>query len=89
MITSAEDLVHLMQWDKPVKNQPVQPQIPIFNQYTSQEQSIVDELNASGATHVNILAAKLGKRVHELTALLIDMEFKGYIHALPGGKYTI
>lgn len=89
MITGADDLIDLMQWDSPAKINPVQPKIPIFNQYTPQEQTIIDELNASGATHVNILAARMGKRVHELTAILIDMEFKGYIHALPGGKYTI
>lgn len=89
IITSAIDIVNVMQWDTHDRNRTIEPKLPIFNEYTPRERRVIDFLTEAGASHINLLAAHMELRVHEMTALLIDMEFKGYLHALPGGKYSL
>lgn len=86
LISSADDLFDLMRWEKP-NREPMEQ--TLFPEYSAVEQKVIDLLTSNGDTHINAISIKLELPVHKTLSLLVDMEFKGYIHSIPGGKYSI
>lgn len=84
LIQSADDLIDAMGW-------PCKPTSPeqgrLFPEMTPDEQRVVDLLTRQGEAGINRLSVELDINVGRLTALLIDMEFKGLVIKFPGGKY--
>ena len=88
LITSAEDLLEAMNW-KPNALQTMQASLSQEEnvEITDEEQSILQYLNQSGEGQINHMAAELGYAVATLSALLVELEFKGKVIAFPGGVY--
>lgn len=86
MVRDASDIIEAMQW--PVKSdRPVQP--TLFPEVTADEQRVIDILRQEGEAHVTALTSRLAMPPHRVTALLIEMEFKGLLLAFPGGNYRL
>ena len=87
LIQSADDLINAMGWAQEKLSQGIQKEL--FNVYTEKEQQVIDYLTANGEAWINNLAVALNTPMHKLMALLVDMEFKGYIANYPGGRYRL
>lgn len=86
LIRDADDLCRALRW--PVINDPdnIQtPQLPI--ELNSDEARIVEFLTTNSDASLQQLTASTGFSVSKLMSLLIDMEFRGLVLALPGGRY--
>lgn len=89
LITSAADFAEAMMWYTPPskRKKPVQQQL--FPDMSEQERAVVDILRKSEQLQLDQLAVKTGIAVHSLSALLFEMEIKGWIKPVPGGHYRL
>jgi DNA processing protein len=87
MITSADDLLELMNWNSNKKVKSVQKQL--FIQLSEDEQKIIDLLQAKDALHADELLYQTGIANSQLAAVLLQLEMQGIIKALPGKQYRI
>lgn len=84
LITSPDDLIESMGW-------PVRPdegtQQELFTELTPDEQAVADVLTRKGEATLNEIAVSVGIPLPRLMGLLIDMEFRNLLLAIPGGRY--
>lgn len=86
LIRNAEDLCRAQHWPMRAAHQEGDdPQLPI--ELNSDESQIVDFLGQNPDATLAQLTAATGFRISKLMSLLIDMEFRGLVLALPGGRY--
>ena len=53
------------------------------------EKEIYENLKQEGEMSIDVICRKLGKPVSKLSAILLQMEFKGIIKCFPGNIYRI
>ncbi|MBA3829250.1 MAG: DNA-protecting protein DprA [Taibaiella sp.] len=87
MITCADDLLTLMNWDQDAKPKAVQKQL--FLNLSADEQKIVDLLQAKDAVHADELYHGSGMNNSQLAATLLQLEMQGLIKTLPGKNYRM
>ena len=85
MITSADDLATAMRWEK---TQSENKEISLFPVFTDEEEKIMTLLCKSESVHINALCASTGIQISRLMSLLVELEYKGCINALPGCNYS-
>lgn len=88
VIENIEDLEAVMGWDSYSNGKSVK-QLPLFNLLSEEEISIINILRESNSEMIDVLAYKTGLPMAKLSALLLNMEFSGYIKALPGKIYKL
>ncbi len=86
MITSAEDLIEAMGWDRPTAK-PIQNKIKFEGD--SDSQSIVSLLGSEDELSLNQLTALSGLNVAQLTSILMDLEMDDIVLSLPGKRYRL
>ena len=86
LLTSAEDFAAAMNW--PMRTAEPQQQT-LFPEVSPEQQAILEFLTANGQSQVNPMSVQLNIPVGKLMALLIDLEFKHLVAALPGAKYQL
>ena len=86
LITSAADLVYLLNWELPttLKKEQKAIQKQLFVSLTAEEQSIYEYLQKTGKEAIDIIAVNCNIPVYRLSSLLLNMELKGVIRPLPG-----
>lgn len=83
MMTSAADLIYLLNWDIPEKKtQSVQKQL--FVDLDDTEQSIYDYLLKDGKRTLDTIALECKLPIFKVSSTLLNMEMKGVIRPLPG-----
>jgi DNA processing protein len=87
MITKADDLVQLMNWDKDKKPKAVQKQL--FITLTTEEQKIIDLLQTRDNVHADEIFHYSGLANSILAATLLQLEMQGIIKSLPGKYYRM
>lgn len=92
LFSSAEDMLDDLKWlsetrRKTLNRQGVQTEL--FPNLTDEERAVVDILGESEGMQVNELAMRLGQPVQQLSALLFEMEMKGYVAPVAGGVYRL
>lgn len=87
MVTSAEDLLELMNWDEAVKKKPVQKQL--FINLSEEEQAIYKLLTDKDNVHADEILHQSGMSNSKLAATLLGMEMQGLIKTLPGKYYRL
>lgn len=87
LVQSADDLAKFMCWD--TQALPRERQQELFAALTADEQTIVEVLRADDTVYINHLALRSGIPLQKLLGLLVQMEFKGLVQALPGSHYKI
>lgn len=84
MITTADDLLKLMNWEKnAVKEQTLFPVVD------EEQQAVLDLLQKEKMLHINVISNTLKMPVQKTSALLTGMVFDDLIQQLPGDVYSI
>ncbi|MGN0187573.1 MAG: DNA-processing protein DprA [Paludibacteraceae bacterium] len=87
LVQSADDLANFMCWN--TQPLPRERQQELFAALTADEQAIVDVLRTDDAVYINHLAQRSGIPLQKVLGLLVQMEFKGLVQALPGSHYKM
>lgn len=82
IITSPEDIIVYMGWKK--EKQGAVVQLPLFADLSKDESLVIETLRRSGKSTLDSLSIEIKKPIPALSALLLEMEFKGLIRSLPG-----
>ena len=86
LIECLDDLEYFMSWqpdDKPVVSQP-----RLFTDLSDIQQIIVDSIGVNSLS-VDEICEKTGISISQLSSVLLELEFKDVIVALPGRRYRI
>lgn len=82
VLTSAADLIYMLNWDLETKAKPVQKQL--FVSLDNDEQKIYDYLIKTGKELLDVIALECDLPIYKLSGMLLNMELKGVIRPLPG-----
>ena len=75
-----------MCWNAPRK-QAVQRSL--FPELTDEEQVVTNYLTQKGEGQINRMNVDLNQPLSQLLSILVELEFKGVVKALPGGIYKL
>lgn len=84
LLESAEDLAYILRWEKKSKGQQKQ----LFTSLSKEEQQIV-ELMLGKEVHLERIIQQTKISTSRMAALLLDLELKGVIRALPGKNFRL
>lgn len=87
LLTSALDIVKMLNWDLSEKNQPIQKQL--FVTLDENEQKIYDLLHNKGAQLLDVISLECNLPVYQLSAILLQMELKGVTKPLAGKMFEL
>ena len=82
VLTSAADLVYILNWD--IENKPKTIQKQLFVELEPDEQKIYDFLLKNGKELLDIIALQCDYPIYRISGILLNMELKGVIRPLPG-----
>jgi DNA processing protein len=82
VLTSAADLVYILNWDIQKESKPVQKQL--FVTLDNDEQKVYNYLLQTGKELMDIIALRCDFPIHKISGMLLNMELKGVIRPLPG-----
>jgi DNA processing protein len=82
LLTSAADLVYILNWDIESKAKAVQKQL--FVTLENDEQKVYDYLLKNGKELMDIIALRCDFPIYKISGMLLNMELKGVIRPLPG-----
>ena len=87
LITSAYDFVEAMNWEV-AKKKTEELQIGLFPEMSDEESAVMTALREnSDGLQVNQMVVQLNIPINKLLPLLFEMEMKGYVKAVAGGRY--
>jgi DNA processing protein len=84
---SSDDIEYFLNWT-PEKSKPV-IQKTLFSELDDTEKTIFELLTKQGEQTIDTICRSLDLPVHKLSALLLQMEFKGLLKCSPGNVYQI
>jgi len=82
LLTSAADLMYILNWNLDTKSKPVQKQL--FVSLNDDEQKVYDFLQKNGKELLDIIALQCEFPIYKIASLLLDLELKGVVRPLPG-----
>lgn len=84
LLTSAADLIYILNWELETKatTQPIQKQLFVTLDY--EEEKIYNYLQKNGKQLLDIIALECDFPVYKISSILLNMELKGVIRPLPG-----
>lgn len=82
LLTSAADLIYILNWD--IENTPRSVQKKLFITLDNDEQKIYDYLIISGKEILDIIALECDFPIYKISGILLNMELKGVVRPLPG-----
>ncbi len=85
LIEGADDLIEAMSW--PPIDREISVQRQLFVELTEMEQKILDVLRSKPDLNIDQLSYGVSLPMHELSPLLLELEFKGLVKSLPGNRY--
>lgn len=84
MLTSAADLIYMLNWDIENKTDDKVIQKQLFVSLSEEEQKIYDYLNIQGKELLDSIALQCDLPIFKVSTHLLNMELKGVIRPLPG-----
>jgi len=87
LLTSAEDIVKMLNWDLPRTSAPIQNKL--FVELNSSEQKIYDYLQQNGKQLLDDIAINCELPIYQLSSILIQLELKGVVKPLPGKMFEV
>ncbi|MCF0197673.1 MAG: DNA-protecting protein DprA, partial [Bacteroidaceae bacterium] len=90
LITSAEDFVQMLGWATDIERRQKLAdgiQQELFPTLSSDEQRIIDCLQPTDGTEINILALRTKLPISQLSSLLFSLEMKGMVKKMGGNSY--
>jgi DNA processing protein len=85
LVENSKDIEEYLDW-KPVKTQ-IPVQRTLFSDLDQNEKLIYELINKEGELNIDAICRTLGMPVYKLSALLLQMEFKGLLKCYPGNIY--
>lgn len=82
VLTSAADLVYMLNWDIESKVKTVQKQL--FVELETDEQIVYDFLLKNGKELLDVIALECNFPIYKISGILLNMELKGIVRPLPG-----
>jgi DNA processing protein len=82
LLTSAADLIYMLNWDLETEGKTVQKQL--FVSLDVSEQKVYDFLLQKGKELLDSIALQCDLPIHKLSGILLNMELKGVVRPLPG-----
>lgn len=89
LIESVDDLEYVLGWESSDKIAAPSQGNLFAKAETPHEKAIMDILMVEKEMNLNLLVIKTGMQVGKLSAVLLDLEFKGMVKSRPGGIYKI
>ena len=86
LVTAADDIIDAMGW---TRRETVPTQKELFEPLSPLEQAVVDLLTNRGDLRLEEITAALDVATPKLMGTLIDMEFRGLVAPIPGGRYRV
>ncbi len=87
LLESGEELATIMHWD--LKASPAQVQTSLFQDLSEEEQLICHLLEGAEQISIDRIYNELDVSASQIASLLLALEFKGAIRALPGKMYRL
>jgi len=89
LITCAEDMALAMGWatEETLKGEPVQQEL--FPDIKPEEQKVMDMLRETESLSMSQMARMSDMKFSQLNAILLTLETRGLVRALPGGIYRL
>ena len=88
MLTGAEDLIYMLNWELEEKEKPV-VQKKLFIELDEDEKIVYNFLNKNGKELLDIIALKCNIPSFKTASILLNMELKGVIKPLPGKMFEV
>ncbi|MDR3180953.1 MAG: DNA-processing protein DprA [Prevotellaceae bacterium] len=85
---TAADIEYTLGWERPTGNAPAK-QMTLFNELSDEEKQIFVMLKERDTVGMDTLSYHTNITIGRLSALLLQLEFKGVIKNLPGKQYTL
>lgn len=89
ILTSAADILYMLNWDLEEKMSKNGIQKQLFVALEPEEQHVYDYLLKIGKQPLDIIALACGMQVYKLSSILLNMELKGCIRPLPGKLFEV
>ncbi len=89
LLENVEDLVKSMLWDVDSKNKITTKQTTLFLELNENEKMVVDLFSKTEQMSIDDLVIESNFSPTKLAALLLEMELKGMVKALPGKTFKI
>lgn len=86
LIETADDIAYVLRWDK-VQNKSVQTQL--FADISDEERLVVDAMLGQERVHLDSLIKTSAISTSRIAAILLELEFKGLVKALPGKYFRL
>jgi DNA processing protein len=87
LVESGEDIAALLRWTTTSTEKVVQRRL--FADLTEPEQLLMTCMTEGGEMHIDAIASKAKMQQSELASVLLSLEFKGVVKALPGKRYLV
>jgi DNA processing protein len=87
LLTSAADLIYILNWELEKKEKSIQKQL--FVSLEPEEQLIYDFLQKNGKEQMDTIALSCDMPIFKLSSLLLNMELKGVTRPLPGKLFEV
>jgi len=87
LLTSAEDIIKMLNWDVEKKQKP--QQTSLFIDLNEQEQKIYDYLMQNGKQMIDVIAYDCKIPSYQLSSNLMQMELKGIVKPSPGKMFSV
>ncbi len=88
LIQDIEDLEYFMGWEAINKKEQT-VELPLFSGLSPEEEQVVALLQSEGTLFIDQISSKLEMPGSKVTPLLLNLEFKNVLTALPGNMYKI
>ena len=85
LLESAADIAYILRWEK----QKAGAQKQLFTQLSREERLVVDLLVGEDSVHLDKIIKTTHISTSRLAALLLELEFKGIIRAIPGKNFRL
>ena len=87
LLSDPQELVTDLGWEK--DSRPKSVQKTLFTQLSQEEKKVVEGLQQRSKTHLDALALEVGQKISKTAAMLMELEMKGVVRALPGKYYEL
>ena len=87
LLTSAKDIVKMLNWDLNEKSKIIQKQL--FVELNENEQKIYDLLHEKGQQLLDVISLECNIPMYQLSAILLQMELRGITKPLPGKMFEL
>jgi DNA processing protein len=87
LVESARDIEYFLDWKPSTGQVPVQKSL--FCELDENEKAVYEKLSLRGEMNIDLLCRSIDIPIYKLSALLLQMEFKGLIKCYPGNIYRI